>query len=111
MGISLRPSMPAVFKLTGFPPILKLTENEALNPSTVRHCKHPEVMMTVPVSLNSRLALFFQVYKGEFQLPEFLKEKPQVLYLLPLLNVIDGLLCQRDLFKECYAGGRKTGLW
>ena len=69
------------------------------------------MMMTVPVSLNSHLTLFFQVYKGEFQLPEFLKEKPQVLCLLSLLNVIDGLLCQDDLFKECCTGGRKIGLW
>ena len=85
MGFSLSPSMLTVFKLTGFPPILKLTKNEAVNPSTIRHCKHPEVMMTGPVSLNSHLVLFFQVYKGEFQLPEFLKEKPQVLYLLLFL--------------------------
>lgn len=77
MGISLSPSVLAVFKLTGFSPILKLTEKEAVNPCTIGHCKHPEMMMTVPVSLNSHLALFFQVYKGEFQLPEFLKEKPQ----------------------------------
>lgn len=80
-------STQAASALTGFLPVLKLAKNEAVNPSTISPCKHPKVMMTVPVSLNSYLALFFQVYKGEFQLPEFLKGKPQVLCLLPPLDI------------------------
>ena len=87
MGISLSLSTLAALELTGFPLVPKLTKNEAVSLPTVGYCRHSEVMVPEAVCLNSYLALFLQVYKGEFQLPEFLKEKPQVLYWFSPLDV------------------------